>query len=180
MRTMSVDRPMPDHELDADALAARLLGTARTRLGGLHIDHARRVAVAMGDVDPRVRAVALLHDVVEKSGTSIEALESMTGDPWITEMVGLLSKHEGESEQDYLARCAADPVALQIKRLDIGDKLVTDDVHLPADEAERVRAQARERLLALESLAPQNARQSGAAPSRGAHDRATARKVIQR
>lgn len=55
----------------ADMLAARLLGDLHTKLGGLEIDHARRVTAAVrGANDDRVIAAALVHDVLEKARIS--------------------------------------------------------------------------------------------------------------
>jgi len=137
----------------ADELAAQLLGARRTRLGGLHIDHARRVARAAGDDDPRVTIVALLHDVIEKTDITPSALREMITDSWITDAVEALTKQDDESEWMYLARCAADPVICRLKRLDLVDKLDGEDVQVPADVARRLRRQARDRLRALERLA---------------------------
>lgn len=138
--------------IDAHALAEQLLGSCRTRLGGLHIDHARRVAAAAGD-DPRVIAVALLHDVVEKADVTVDQLRDLVGDAWIVDLVAILTMPEGEDEETYLVRCASDPVAIRIKRLDLVDKLVTDDVHVPADVAASIRSEALSRLRTLNGLA---------------------------
>ena len=137
----------------ADELAAQLLGARRTRLGGLHIDHARRVARAVGVDDPRVAIVALFHDVIEKTEITLGALRVMIGDSWIVDAVEALTRRDDESERTYLSRCAADPIICRLKRLDLVDKLDSDDVEVPADVARRLRRQARDRLHALERLA---------------------------
>jgi (p)ppGpp synthase/HD superfamily hydrolase len=140
---------------EADVLAARLLGDLRTRLGGLEIAHARRVAARLrGTSDDRVIAAALLHDVLEKAGVSADELRAMTGDAGVVALVEVLSRRDGESEHDYLSRCAADPKALVVKRVDLADKLVADDSAVPTVVAEKVRQEARERLALLDGLAP--------------------------
>ena len=140
--------------VEADALAARLLAGLRTKLGGTHIAHARRVAggvLASGDT--RALAAALLHDVLEKTAVTADELHEMTGDQALVDLVERLSQRAGESDWDYLSRCAADPTALLIKRFDLTDKLTADDSEVPAADAERIRRRARERLALLERLA---------------------------
>ena len=139
---------------EADALAVRLLGDLRTKLGGPHIAHARRVAARVADTgDDSVIAAALLHDVVEKGRISVAELLTATGDVRVVELVEVLTQREGESDYDYLSRCAAHPAALAIMRVDLLDKFVADDSEVPAATAERVRRRAGQRLALLERLA---------------------------
>src|SRR5690606_9229048 len=77
---------------DADALAVRMLAGLRTKTGGAHLAHARRVAAgvrseALGGGDATAVAAALLHDVVEKGGVSIAELRVVTGDERVVELV---------------------------------------------------------------------------------------------
>jgi hypothetical protein len=119
---------MTAHE--ADRLAAALLGDLRTKLGGLHIAHARRVAAGIGD-----------------------ELLSATGDQRVVELVDVLTQRAGESERHYLSRCASHPTALAIKRVDLIDKLEATDTAVGVAKAERIRRTARQRLRHLERLA---------------------------
>ena len=142
---------------EADQLAARLLGDLRTKLGGPHIAHARRVASGLASSDDSTAiAAALLHDVVEKRRATVDELLAATDDPAVVELVTVLTQVVGESDYDYLSRCAADPTALVIKRLDLADKFAAEDDEVPADEAERVRRRAGQRLALLERLALRN------------------------
>src|SRR5262249_55238203 len=43
-------------------------------------------------------------------------------DERLLELVDALAEREGEPVEEYLARCAADPLALRINRVDVGDK----------------------------------------------------------
>jgi hypothetical protein len=151
MEHAAVATPMtPDA---AEGRAAQLLGTRRTGLGGLHIDHARRVARPAGSDDPRVTIVALFHDVIDKTDITPSALRAMFGDSWIADAVEALTRRDDESERTYLARCTADPTICRLERLDLVDKLHCDDVGVTPDIARRLRRQARHRLRALEHLA---------------------------
>ena len=139
---------------EADRLAAALLGDLRTRLGGLHIAHARRVAAGVeGLGDETAVAAALLHDVVEKTGVSIGDLLSVTGDRGVVELVDILTHRPGESEHHYLSRCTSHPTALAIKRMDLIDKLEATDSAVGAVEAAAIRRTARQRLDLLGRLA---------------------------
>lgn len=59
----------------------------------------------------------------------------------------------GESEEEYLSRCAADPVAVAIKRADLADKHFRGDAQVDQETAERLGQEAQERLELLDLLA---------------------------
>jgi hypothetical protein len=136
----------------ADELAARLLGDLRTKLGGLHIAHARRVAAAVGGDDLAV-AVGLLHDVVEKAGTTLDELLDLVGDERLVALVDMLTRRDQENEEEYLSRCLVDPIALVVKRADLTDKLTAPDSEVDHRTVLELRRQARERLALLDLLA---------------------------
>ena len=133
----------------------RLLGALRTRLGGLEIAHARRVADAVRDEggDDATYAAALLHDVVERGGITSAELLSSTGDPEVVRLVDLLTRADGEAYRDYLVRCCEDPRAVLIKRADLIDKFDPGDATVSAVKAEKIRRKAEQRLVRLDSLA---------------------------
>jgi hypothetical protein len=142
---------------DADALAERLLGDLRTRLGGLHIAHARRMAAALGDeVDDTTYAAALLHDVIEKTDVTADVLLDLTGDAAVVHLVEVLTQNDDEPDELYLARCAAEPAALLLKRLDLTDKFVAE-VDVPEETAAAIRRQALSRLAMLDRIAREGA-----------------------
>ena len=138
----------------AEHLAAELLGDLRTALGGLHVDHARRVAdgVRDGGGDDVAVAAALLHDVVEKGCIAEDDLERLVADPRITGLVRILTRHPGESDRAYLERCGATPESLVIKRADLADKLDAADAQVPRAEVARLRRRAARRLALLDEL----------------------------
>ena len=138
----------------ADELAAQLLGDAQTRLGGLQIAHARRVADKFrGRGDDRLIAVALLHDVVEKGRTTLAGLLAVSNDADVVALVDVLTCREGETDEQYLSRCAADPAALAVKRADLEDKQFRADVRVPPSTAQQLREQAELRLAMLDDFA---------------------------
>lgn len=153
---------------EADILAASLLGELRTRLGGLQIAHARRVADAVRDAggDDGTYAAALLHDVVEKGCITGAQLLSTTRDAEVVRLVGLLTQEPDEVYEDYLVRCSQDADAVVIKRADLIDKFDPGDSTVSADEAAKIRQSAEERLVLLESLATGSPPRPGTSPRR--------------
>jgi hypothetical protein len=107
---------------DAHSLATRAHGTDRSRFGVLFIDHVCRVAAPIA-IDPDRHAVpsALLHDTVEKGTLQWDDLPAAGAGDRLIAVVDALTEHEGEADSDHVARCAADPLALRIKRVDVAD-----------------------------------------------------------
>jgi (p)ppGpp synthase/HD superfamily hydrolase len=140
--------------VEVEALASRLLGKRRTKLGGSHIAHATRVAHAVADTgDEDLVAAALLHDVVEKTDATLAELLAETGNERVVQLVEALTHWPREPNDVYLSRCAARPETLLIKRYDLLDKFDADDVTVSPEVAERIRRKARKRLDQLERLA---------------------------
>jgi (p)ppGpp synthase/HD superfamily hydrolase len=139
---------------EADALLEALLGDQQTRLGGEHVDHARRVAADVGSTDgDSAYVAALLHDTVEMGAIDHRELAEHVDDPDTMRLIDLLTHREGETMDDYLRRCAVDPVAERIKRADLTDKLGPQDVEVEAGHAATLAAEARDRLARLTAYA---------------------------
>lgn len=87
--------------------------------GKPYIDHPLRV---MGRVSgEHARMAAVLHDVVEDTAITGDDLLAAGCPPEVVATVLTLSHRDGESQEDYLARVLADPVAVAVKRADIAD-----------------------------------------------------------
>ena len=141
--------------IEAERLAQRAHGDDRTKAGLPFIDHVRRVAVQMSD-DPDLNAVpaALLHDSVEKGSCGWADLRDAGADERLIEVIEALTERIGEPEATYRARCAADPLALRIKRADIRDQFaVLDHAGLTDGRRNKLWNRAAHRLTVLESLA---------------------------
>lgn len=135
---------------EADSLAQRAHGSDRTKAGGLFIEHVRRVAARFdSDLDPYAVPAALLHDAVEKGALDWADLRDAGADERLVALVEALTERDEEAEHDYLARCASDPLAYQIKRADLGDKLAAP----PSAVDDRLREETRQRLALLDELA---------------------------
>src|SRR3954469_18158365 len=87
----------------AAAIAKRAhLGQA-DRFGGRLLDHVARVASA---VHPNARSVAWLHDVLERTSTRVEALQTDGLTPLEAAALELLTRRDGEAYEEYSLRVA--------------------------------------------------------------------------
>jgi (p)ppGpp synthase/HD superfamily hydrolase len=104
---------------DAVALATRAHAGQLDKSGRPYIGHPLRVMAAVtGDHE---RMAAVLHDVVEDTAVTPGDLRLAGVPQVVVDAVVALSKRPGEAQADYLARVAADPIALVVKHADIAD-----------------------------------------------------------
>lgn len=117
---------MPTLE-DAIALALEAHRGQIDRLGQPYILHVLRV---LGRVESdTLRFVAVLHDVVEKTGVTLEALRQYGYDEAIVGAVDALTRRDGERYADHVQRIRQNPLAVPVKRADLQDHL--DVQHWP-------------------------------------------------
>lgn len=116
------------HDLSQDQIFVRAVRIATNahrgqtgRDGRPYIEHCERVAMR---VEPALRPIAYLHDVVEKSeGWTIDRLRLDGFPDAMIAAVDALTRRDGEEEDAFVLRAAADPLALPVKRADIEDNL---------------------------------------------------------
>ena len=116
------------HDLSQDQIFMRAVRIAtnahrgqRGRDGRPYIEHCERVAMR---VDPALRPIAYLHDVLEKSeGWTIDRLRLDGFPEAIIEAVDALTRRDGEDEESFVLRAASNPLALPVKRADLEDNL---------------------------------------------------------
>jgi hypothetical protein len=90
---------------------------------------------------------------VEKGSAQWEDLRAAGADDALIAVIDALAERDGEPEADYLARCAASPLALRIKRADVLDKLqVSMHDGLDGPSISELRTRARLRLDLLERM----------------------------
>lgn len=89
--------------------------------GGVpYVEHCQRVAARLDT--PVAQTVALLHDVLEDTGTPEAELRSTFGDE-VVDAVVALTRVKGEPDERYYARVRGNELALQVKLADIDDNL---------------------------------------------------------
>ncbi|ALG07512.1 HD domain-containing protein [Kibdelosporangium phytohabitans] len=119
--------------------------------GKPYIDHPLRVMARVEGAPAQMAAV--LHDVIEDTPITADDLRAQGCPEDVVTAVVALSKVKGEAMPDYLRRVAANPVAVQVKRADIGDN--TDPVRLaalPELTQNRLRAKYAEAIRLLDEL----------------------------
>ncbi len=91
------------------------------KAGQPYIGHPLRVAARCGTTE--AKAVALLHDVLEDTPVTAEALEREGFPPRIVEAVVALTRAEGEKYADYVRRAARNPLGREVKTHDLEDNM---------------------------------------------------------
>ncbi|WP_394613054.1 phosphohydrolase [Lentzea sp. JNUCC 0626] len=106
---------------DAIALATSAHDGQVDKSGRPYIGHPLRVMASVTGEHEQMTAV--LHDVIEDTWVTAEDLASRGCPEVVVDAVVALSHLPEEPQEDYLRRVAANPLALSVKRADIGDNL---------------------------------------------------------
>lgn len=105
--------------------AARIAATAHEgqtdKAGEAYILHPLRLMAKAETDDAKI--VALLHDVVEDSEMRLDDLRNEGFPPEILAAIDALTHRENEPYEDAISRAIADPLAAQVKKLDLEDKM---------------------------------------------------------
>ncbi|AHH95036.1 HD domain-containing protein [Kutzneria viridogrisea] len=116
---MALYRAMTFTVQDAVRIATQAHDGQLDKAGKPYIGHPVRVMNRVsGDYE---RMAAVLHDVIEDTPVTAEDLLAQGCPPRVVTAVVALSKEPGEPQADYIARVAADPIAVVVKRADIAD-----------------------------------------------------------
>jgi len=125
---------------EAVALAGRAHAGQTDQAGRPYIDHLLRVMERIEIESVEARMAAVLHDVLEDTEVTAQELRRAGCPGEVVDAVEALTKDDGESYSDFLARVAGNPMALKVKLADIADN--SDEARLallaPAT-AERLR-----------------------------------------
>ncbi|GGS30735.1 HD domain-containing protein [Actinokineospora fastidiosa] len=107
-------------EADAVRIAREAHDGQVDKSGRPYIGHPLRVMAAVDGQHERMAAV--LHDVIEDTPVTADDLRAAGCPDEVVTAVVALSKVDGEDQDAYLARVAANPLAVTVKRADIADK----------------------------------------------------------
>ena len=105
----------------AIALAAEAHAGQVDKAGAPYILHPLRLLLAVDA--PTERIVAVLHDVVEDTLWTLEALRAEGFTREVLDAVEALTRRAGESYEAFIERVAANPLARRVKRADLADNL---------------------------------------------------------
>jgi (p)ppGpp synthase/HD superfamily hydrolase len=101
-------------------IAERAHAGQTDKAGEPYVEHLEHVAAGVDSLDEKV--VAWLHDVLEKGeGWTRERLEQAGFSPRIVSAVVALTREEGEDEDHFVLRAAANELARPVKRADLED-----------------------------------------------------------
>jgi (p)ppGpp synthase/HD superfamily hydrolase len=141
----------PPTVADAISLAARVHRDQRDKAGEAYILHPLRVMLRQTDETDRI--VAVLHDVLEDSDVTAEDLRGSGYSDDVIAALEALTKHAGETYDDFIERVAENSIARRVKLADLEDNLdatrLTTVEEKDLERMEKYR-RARERLMAVE------------------------------
>lgn len=123
--------------VQADALAELLHRDQVDKAGKPYIDHPRAVAESARQkgLPDHVVMVALLHDVVEDCDVNLGDLAGEQVPGAVLEAIDAISRRDDEKYADYIRRVAENPMAKQVKILDLQHNLSPSrQADLPEDE----------------------------------------------
>ncbi len=102
-------------------IAAEAHQGALDKGGAPYILHPLRLMHQMTTVDEQI--VALLHDVVEDSPWTLDALRAEGFSEEVVAAIDGLTRRDGETYEDFIARGVTNPLARRVKRADIEDNM---------------------------------------------------------
>ncbi len=105
----------------AVAIAAEAHRDQVDKYGAPYILHPLRVMMRMGTEEAMIAAV--LHDVVEDSDWTLEALQAEGFAEAVLESVDRLTKRSGESYEVFIDRVMENPLARLVKLADLEDNM---------------------------------------------------------
>jgi len=103
--------------------------------GAPYILHPLRVMFAVGTADLELAIIAVLHDVVEDSETTLADLKGKDFPARVTDALALLAHKRHEPYMEYVARLAGNPDARAVKLADLADNL--DESRLAGNPTEQ-------------------------------------------
>lgn len=114
---------MPIQQLLEKAISIALLAhKGQMDKGGCpYILHPLRVMFAMETTEEKI--VALLHDVVEDSGTTIQNLSKENFPKKILIAIDLLTKKDNQNYEEYILAIKKNPLASRVKKADLKDNM---------------------------------------------------------
>lgn len=146
--------PNPTLLARAVAIAAVAHQAQVDKSGAAYILHPLRMMMKARTEDERI--VAMLHDVVEDTEWTFEALRGEGFPDYIIEALDGVTNREGESYEEFVERAAKNPISAAVKLLDLEDNMtITRLSHVTEKDLARLAKYhaAHKRLTALIEMA---------------------------
>ncbi|MDR3482089.1 MAG: GTP pyrophosphokinase [Burkholderiaceae bacterium] len=105
------------------------------KAGAPYILHPLRLMLSL-QTEPE-RIVAVLHDVVEDCGVSLEDLKMRGFSAEVVAAIEAVTRRTGESYEDFVLRAAANPIGRRVKLADLRDNSDLGRIDQPSDEERR-------------------------------------------
>ena len=98
--------------------------------GEPYILHPLRVMMKLKDYDLRI--IAVLHDVIEDCGLTLDDLVSIYSVPFeLARIVDILSRKDNESYDEYIERISKNYKAIKVKLADLEDNMDLNRINNP-------------------------------------------------
>ncbi len=126
----------------AIAIAAEKHAGQKDKAGAPYILHPLRVMLRLTTNEERIAAV--LHDVVEDCGVTLDDLRAEGFTPAVLRAIDSVTKRDGETYDAFVARAAVDPIGRRVKLADLEDNSDPARIANPTDrDRERMKKYAR-------------------------------------
>ncbi|HRM31458.1 MAG TPA: phosphohydrolase [Acinetobacter johnsonii] len=113
----------------AIALAATQHAGQLDKGGQPYILHPLRLMLQFSN--PTLQIIAVLHDILEDTSTTAEDLEALGFSAEIIQAIQALTKQTGESRLETAKRTALNPLATQVKYVDVLDNMNLSRINNP-------------------------------------------------
>jgi hypothetical protein len=115
----------------AIALAAKAHEGQIDKAGAPYVLHPLRMMLRLSSTEERITAV--LHDVVEDCGVSLQDLRVQGFSETVIEAVAAVTKQAGESYESFVLRAASNPIGRRVKFADLEDNCDLSRIAKPTD-----------------------------------------------
>ncbi|MGA9993304.1 MAG: HD domain-containing protein [Thiobacillaceae bacterium] len=121
----------------AIAIAAKAHEGQVDKAGAPYVLHPLRMMLHLLNTEERITAV--LHDVVEDCGVSLETLRAEGFSEQVIEAVDSVTRRHEESYEDFVLRAASNPIGRRVKLVDLQDNSDLSRIsHPTARDSERI------------------------------------------
>ena len=114
------------------ALALECHARAKDKAGAPYVLHPLRVMFRMKTEDEMTTAV--LHDVVEEGGSSLEELRRQGFSEEVVAALDCLTRNDGQSYEDYIEEVRRNPLAARVKLADLEDNMDLSRIAEPDED----------------------------------------------